>query len=177
MNNSKSFFVSRSWKIIMKYAYGVGAAVVIMGALFKIMHWPFASEMLIVGLSVEALIFLLSVTEPVQVDKDWSRVFPELDDSSMDEDSVGLYDILNSKERGTPAINEMESIELEKIRDSISNLSKNIDSLSATIDTISNDLIESSRDSKEYKDSMKSLSLKIKNINSKYESVVDILKS
>ena len=57
------------------------------------------------------------------------------------------------------------------------NLSKNIDSLSATIDTISDDLIESSRDSKEYKDSMKSLSLKIKNINSKYESVVDILKS
>jgi len=161
----------------MKYAYGVGAAVVIMGALFKIMHWPFASEMLIVGLSVEALIFLLSVTEPVQVDKDWSRVFPELDDSSIDDNSVGLYDILSSKERGVPAINEMESIELEKIRDSISNLSKNIDSLSATIDTISDDLIESSRDSKEYKDSMKSLSLKIKNINSKYESVVDILKS
>ena len=55
-----SFFESKTWKNIMKYVYGLGAAVVIMGALFKIMYWPGASEMLIVGLSTEAIIFVMS---------------------------------------------------------------------------------------------------------------------
>ena len=62
-----SFFESKTWKNIMKYVYGLGAAVVIMGALFKIMHWPGASLMLIVGLSTEAVIFIMSVLEPVHL--------------------------------------------------------------------------------------------------------------
>jgi gliding motility-associated protein GldL len=76
--SSGSFFESKKWKNIMKYVYGLGAAVVIMGALFKIMHWPGASAMLIVGLSVEALIFILSVLEPIHDELDWTLVYPEL---------------------------------------------------------------------------------------------------
>lgn len=59
-------------------AYGIGAAVVILGALFKIMHWPFGNEMLILGLSVEALVFFISAFESVEEDLDWSLVYPEL---------------------------------------------------------------------------------------------------
>ena len=59
--HGKSFFESKSWKTIMAFVYGIGAAIVIMGALFKIMHWPGASPMLLIGLSTEALIFTLSV--------------------------------------------------------------------------------------------------------------------
>ncbi|AWG23825.1 gliding motility protein GldL [Flavobacterium kingsejongi] len=58
--------------------YGLGASVVIIGALFKLMHWPFASEMLIVGLGTEALIFFISAFEPVDEELDWSLVYPEL---------------------------------------------------------------------------------------------------
>lgn len=76
--SNKSFFESKKWKNIMKYVYGLGAAVVIMGALFKIMHWPGAAAMLIVGLSVEALIFILSVLEPIHDELDWTLVYPEL---------------------------------------------------------------------------------------------------
>ena len=47
-------------KKVMNFAYGMGAAVVIVGALFKIQHWTGASAMLIIGLGVEALIFGLS---------------------------------------------------------------------------------------------------------------------
>ncbi|HLW08852.1 MAG TPA: gliding motility protein GldL, partial [Fermentimonas sp.] len=59
-------------------AYGIGASVVILGALFKIMHWPFGNEMLILGLSVEAIIFFISAFESVEADLDWSLVYPEL---------------------------------------------------------------------------------------------------
>jgi gliding motility-associated protein GldL len=63
---------------VMNMAYGLGAAVVIIGALFKLMHWPFASEMLIAGLGTEAFIFAMSAFEPIHKDLDWSLVYPEL---------------------------------------------------------------------------------------------------
>ena len=56
----KSFFHTKSGKTTLNYAYSFGAALVILGALFKINHWPFATEMLIVGMGTEVLIFLIS---------------------------------------------------------------------------------------------------------------------
>lgn len=69
---------SKGWKKFMAKLYGFGAAVVIVGALFKIQHWPGASEMLIVGLSTEALIFIFSAFEPIHEDPNWELVYPEL---------------------------------------------------------------------------------------------------
>jgi gliding motility-associated protein GldL len=65
-------------KKVMNFCYGMGAAVVIIGALFKLMHWPGASAMLIIGLGTEALIFGLSAFDPVDHELDWSLVYPEL---------------------------------------------------------------------------------------------------
>ncbi len=69
---------SKNKKKFFNYAYGIGAAVVIVGALFKIQHWPFGSEMLTLGMAVEALVFFLSAFESVEEDLDWSLVYPEL---------------------------------------------------------------------------------------------------
>ena len=69
-------------KKIMNFCYGMGAAVVILGALFKITHIEVGplngNNMLTVGLVVEALVFAISAFEPVTEDLDWSRVYPEL---------------------------------------------------------------------------------------------------
>jgi gliding motility-associated protein GldL len=62
----------------MAKLYGIGAAVVIVGAMFKIQHWPFASALLVVGLSTEAVIFFFSAFEPLHEEPDWSLVYPEL---------------------------------------------------------------------------------------------------
>ena len=68
-----------SWyKILMPKLYGWGAAVVILGALFKIEHLPGASIMLGIGLSLEAIIFFFSAFEKVHTEPDWSLVYPEL---------------------------------------------------------------------------------------------------
>lgn len=69
---------SKKWKNFMAKLYGIGAAIVIVGALFKIMHWPFASLFLIIGLSTEAVIFFFSAFEPLHEEVDWSLVYPEL---------------------------------------------------------------------------------------------------
>ncbi|MCX8483947.1 MAG: gliding motility protein GldL [Bacteroidia bacterium] len=62
----------------MNFVYGIGAAVVIVGALFKILHLKGADIMLSVGLLTEAAIFVISAFEPVHMDPDWSLVYPEL---------------------------------------------------------------------------------------------------
>jgi len=62
----------------MSKLYGIGASVVIVGALFKIVHITGANEMLFVGLMTEAVIFFFSAFEPPHVEPDWSLVYPEL---------------------------------------------------------------------------------------------------
>src|SRR5688500_18859260 len=78
MAKGKSFFHSRGFKVVMSRIYGLGAAVVIVGALFKILHWKGADAMLMVGLLTEAGIFAISAFEPVKEEVDWTLVYPEL---------------------------------------------------------------------------------------------------
>lgn len=73
---------SKSSKKLFNMAYGLGASVVILGALFKILHWelgPLTGGLLLaIGLITEAIIFAISAFEPVDDDLDWSLVYPEL---------------------------------------------------------------------------------------------------
>ncbi|MFT4521199.1 MAG: gliding motility-associated protein GldL [Bacteroidia bacterium] len=75
---SKSVFESKRMKKGMAMAYGLGASIVIIGALFKIMHWAGADAMLILGMGAEAFIFAMSAFEPVHEELDWTLVYPEL---------------------------------------------------------------------------------------------------
>lgn len=78
---------SKGWKNFMAKLYGLGAAVVIVGALFKIQHWKGADIMLIVGLGTEAIIFAFSAFEKPHEEVDWSLVYPEL--AHIDDDEEG----------------------------------------------------------------------------------------
>ena len=69
---------SKGYKNFMSKLYGWGASAVIIGALFKINHWPGAVPMLILGMGTEAVIFFLSAFEPLHIEWDWSLVYPAL---------------------------------------------------------------------------------------------------
>ncbi len=69
---------SNSKKKMFNMAYGLGASVVILGALFKIAHWPYGTLILTIGMIVEAAVFALSAFEPVDDEYDWTKVYPEL---------------------------------------------------------------------------------------------------
>jgi len=73
-----SFTHTRRYRNFMAKVYGLGASVVLIGALFKINHYPGADIMLIIGLGTEAIIFFFSAFEPPFVEPDWSLVYPEL---------------------------------------------------------------------------------------------------
>lgn len=66
------------YESIMPKIYGIGASVVILGAMFKILDWQGANWMIGIGLSTEAVIFFLSAFEPKSQEVDWSKVYPEL---------------------------------------------------------------------------------------------------
>ncbi len=104
--SGNSFFASKKWKGFMAKLYGFGAAVVIVGALFKIQHWPGAGLMLIVGLGTEAVIFIFSAFEPIHEEYDWTLVYPEL---------AGMNDENKAKElvggvSGDPLTNQLDKM-------------------------------------------------------------------
>jgi len=78
MKGKLDFVQTEGWKNFMAKLYGWGASMVIIGALFKLMHWPGAGPMLVIGMGIEAIIFFFSAFEPVHEEYDWKLVFPEL---------------------------------------------------------------------------------------------------
>lgn len=140
MSGNGGFFASRKYRLITKYVTGYGASVVILGALFKIMHWPGADQMLIVGLITESLIFAFIAMEPLHEEVDWTRVFPELGvEENNDENRLlpllkkggmgggGAADHL-AKELDKAGIDQAL---LSKLKDGMSNLADNAKSLGA----------------------------------------------
>ena len=96
----------KKWKSFMAKLYGLGAAVVIVGAMFKIQHWPGASPMLVLGLTIEAIIFAFSAFEPPHEEIDWSLVYPEL---------AGMHDESHLKEEEPKEVEEDKGTVTEQL--------------------------------------------------------------
>ena len=93
----------------MAKLYGLGAAVVIIGAMFKIMHWPGAGAMLVAGLSTEAVIFFFSAFEPLHEEVDWTLVYPELA-GITDDDEMENYKESVTSSRGNVVLEKFENL-------------------------------------------------------------------
>lgn len=131
---------SKTKKKLFNYAYGIGAAVVIVGALFKIQHWPFGSEMLTIGMAVEALVFFLSAFEPVDDDLDWSLVYPELTgadalerEAKSDVDAEGL---LSQKLDNMLKEAKLDADLMQSLGDSILNFKGAAENIAPAVDSI-----------------------------------------
>jgi gliding motility-associated protein GldL len=98
---------TRGYKNFMAKLYGWGASVVIIGALFKIQHYPLAGVMLCVGLGTEAIIFFFSAFEPPHVEPDWSLVYPELAGMYHDVTELGVLGL--DKKTPTEELNSLLS--------------------------------------------------------------------
>ena len=108
--NISELVQSSGWKNFMAKLYGIGAAVVIIGALFKIMHWNGWQIFLPLGLIVEAVIFTFSAFEPLHEELDWTLVYPELAGMTDPDEVEGI------KEAGKAG-----QVTLEKFEDLVSN--------------------------------------------------------
>lgn len=121
----------KRFKNFMAKLYGIGAAVVILGALFKIMHWEGANYMLVLGLGTEAVIFLFSAFEKPATEYDWSLVYPELaTGDGNDERSLRVTEQLDA------ALQDggIDSALIQRLGDGMRSLSETAGSLSGTVD-------------------------------------------
>lgn len=132
MAQSKSFFLTKSGKTWLNYAYSLGAAVVIAGALFKLMHWPGASWMLIIGMSVEVLIFIISAFEPQFEHHDeykWERVYPELADDELAPSAKGPKGSVTKSLDDMLAQANIEQNMISRLGENLGKLSANVASM------------------------------------------------
>lgn len=112
MASNSNSFKAKFYNNIMPKVYGIGAAVVILGAMFKILDWQFANIMIGVGLTTEAIIFFLSSFEPRQEEMDWSKIYPELGEGTVkkskgDDVSAKLDDMLSKAKIGPELIESL----------------------------------------------------------------------
>lgn len=168
-----SFFESKTGKNIMAKAYGIGAAVVILGALFKILHWPFANEMLIVGMGVEAVIFFVSAFEPIHEEWDWSLVYPEL--AGMEGEGRPNKTSIAQGDAVSQQLDKMLS-EAKIGPDLIEGLGSGLKSLSTNVSSMA-DLSGATVATKEYADNITLANQQLTGMNNSYGRAVAALDS
>jgi len=154
-----SFLESKKGKNFMAKVYGIGAAVVILGALFKIQHWDYANEMLILGLGTEAMIFFLSAFEKPHAEYDWSLVYPEL---------VGMNDGEESPVRELDNMLEKAKVDGDLIKSLGEGLRK-VNKAANGIGSVT-DIADSTQ---EYSKQVTAAAKKLENINGLYEAQIN----
>ena len=167
----KSTFMYKLETKIMPFVYGYGAAIVILGAMFKIMHWPGAGLMLVVGLTTEALIFFASAHMPVHADPEWEKVYPQLaeEEEGADGSEVASADNMAKKLSDMMSDAQINQETVSKLGAGLNNLSDNAASLS--------NLSDASVATNEYAQNVKSASSKMAEMNTAYDTTLEAMSS
>ncbi len=194
-----SFLESKGFKSFMAKAYGIGAAVVIVGALFKILHWKGADFMLMVGLLTEAAIFFISAFEPPHQEPDWTLVYPELAgleskepkkkdtgslsqklDKMLEDAKVGP-DLINSLGNGIRSLNDNVGglKDLSSAAVATENYTKNVTQAANSLNGVNtaygkaveamNGIVSASEGSKDYGMQIERMTKNLSSLNSVYE--------
>ena len=125
----------------LTFLYGFGAAVVLVGAMFKFLGWNYANQMFVEGLSIEALVFLVSAFERTTEDKEyeWDNVFPQLNGEDDGADTPGYSKAMDDFGKTLSALNkEMADMgsalkEMRSGMEKVGNLSGEVDALSKEV--------------------------------------------
>lgn len=190
-----SFLKTKGFKYLKNLIIGVGASVVLLGALFKIMSWSFADEMLIAGMITEAILFFfLGVIGP---DKDyyWEKLYPGLDsyDAPIQPISAGITTVAPVN---TPALNgEVVEQQLGGMLQELQGMSRSLGSLkslqevdfSGTKDQLKSmnnfytklneamaDLTDSAEETKVVKEGLTELNKNLSKLNTTYSSLNNV---
>ena len=133
-----------TYKKRMNFVYGIGAAIVIIGALLKIQHWDLdlyffkipGGTMLTIGLVVEAIVFGVSAFDTPEEDLDWSKVYPELGKDGQQENE-GVAGLLSQKLDNLLAEAKIDASLMENLGTSMKNFQGAAEGLSAASESIS----------------------------------------
>jgi len=175
MSKKKGGFTELLYKTIMPKVYGIGAAVVIIGALFKILHMPGADEMLMIGLGTEAVIFFLSAFEPPHQEVDWSKVYPEL---AEEYEAPSVAPRISNKQGGASLTQQLD-VSLEKAKigpELLESLGKGLNNLAESAKKM-NTLSDAAVATNDYAKNVQSASKSLSEMNKSYDVAIKAVSS
>ena len=164
---------TRAYKKAMNFVYGMGAAVVIIGALFKIQHFSFGfltgGLMLSIGLGVEAIIFAISAFDTPEDELDWARVYPELSEEGLfaeeGQKNIGADGMLSQKLDNLLQEAKIDVSLMESLGTSMQNFHSAAEGLSAASASVTS--------TNRYNEEMSKAALQMESLNSLYKVQVE----
>lgn len=187
-----SFVKTKSFKYFKNLIIGIGASIVLLGALFKLESWEYASEMLIVGLSTEAIIFFfLGVLGP-EPDFYWNKLYPGLDDYNariqpltagpnpnmpdvaplhgdvVERQLGGMLTELQSMSKSLGALKALQEVDFSGTQEQIKSMSNFYTKMNEAMA----DMAKSAEDVRAYKDQLSSLNKNLGSLNTVYGNML-----
>ena len=186
-----SFVKSKGFKYFKNLIIGVGAAVVLVGALFKILSWPYANEALMVGLLTEAFLFLMLGVLGPEKDYYWEKLYPGLDDYNsniapitsaqgagapvqaldgqvVEQQLGGMLGELRVMSKSLSSLKALQEVDFSGTKEQIASMNNFYQRLN---DAMAN-LGESLEDTKQYKDQMAALNQNLGSLNRVYGNML-----
>ena len=186
-----SFVKSKSFKYAKNLLIGVGAAIVLIGALFKLESWEYASEFLIFGLTMEAIIFLMLGILGPEPDYYWHKLYPGLDDydarlqpltagAANNPDIVplhgdvverqlgGMLTELQSMSKSMSALKSLQEVDFSGTQEQIKSMSNFYTKMNEAM----SDMAKSAEDVKSYKDQLGALNKNLGSLNTVYGNML-----
>lgn len=185
-----SFIKSKGFKYLKNFIIGVGAAVVMVGALFKIMSWEYADIMLIAGLCTEAFLFLLLGILPPEKDYYWEKLYPGIEsynsqiapltaggsaaarslDATVVEGKLGgMLDELQSMSKSLGSLKALQEVDFSETSEQLKTMNSFYSRMNEAMASL-NDTVE---DTAVYKENMVSLNRNLNSLNSVYGNVLN----
>ncbi|WP_367388359.1 gliding motility protein GldL [Lewinella sp. LCG006] len=188
-----SFLKTKGFKYVKNLIIGVGAAFVLAGALFKIESWPFASEMLILGMGIEAFIFaFLGIIGP-EPDYYWDKLYPGLSDYNtpiqpltaggvaidntpalngevVEQQLGGMLTELQGMSRSLGSLKALQEADFSGVSDQV----KSMTNFYGKLNEAMADLADSVEDTKQYKAQLTELNKNIASLNNSYASLGNV---
>lgn len=188
-----SFLKSKMFKYIKNLLIGVGAAIVLIGALFKLESWPFASEMLIVGLSIEAFIFLFLGLIGPEPDYYWNKLYPGLNeyDSNIapltadgagaatpglngevvEEQLGGMLNELQGMSKSLGSLKALQEVDFTQTSDQLKGMNNFYTRMNESMSLLNNSL----DDTKAYGEQLSALNKNLSSLNNVYGNVLSAM--
>lgn len=182
-----SFIKSKSFKYFKNLVIGVGASVVMLGALFKIMSWEGGDIMITAGLITEAVLFFMLGVLPPEKDYYWEKLYPGIDDYNSNIASItsggaakpldgevvenklgGMLSELQSMSKSLGSLKALQEVDFSKTQDKI----KSMNDFYGKMNEAMQNMAASAEDTKKYKEHMDVLNKNLSSLNSVYGNVL-----
>ena len=186
-----SFVKSKGFKYFKNLIIGVGAAVVLVGALFKILSWPYANEALMVGLLTEAFLFLMLGVLGPEKDYYWEKLYPGLDDYNsniapitsaqgagapvqaldgqvVEQQLGGMLGELRVMSKSLSSLKALQEVDFSGTKDQIASMNNFYTKLNEAVANLGDSL----EDTKQYKDQMAALNTNLGSLNRVYGNML-----